>query len=229
MTTTSVSLAAIVILCRPFRAASFALINNRVSASSCLHGWRCSASTGMLATTSDPSVQTMVHWLHWNISDSETSWNSLALFSFTVRIFLNNLCYIGVPLPIDMRMSSIPLRSLLSCVSVASRYTLNTISTRATFLARACIFLETWTSQYSQNFLMEDSGYLVWTIAGPSITIPLTTGSSYRGSTIDVKHEIMSDFEHLRKLPCSEIETGKLWFSWAKRFSRSPALARQAI
>ena len=33
----------------------------------------------------------------------------------------------------------------------------------------------------------------MWTIA-PSITIPLTTGASYRGSAIDVKHERKLDF-----------------------------------
>ena len=50
----------------------------------------------------------------------------------------------------------------------------------------------------------------MWTIAPPSITIPLTAGASYCGSMIDVKHEIKSDFEDLHKLPYSEIETGKL-------------------
>ena len=38
--------------------------------------------------------------------------------------------------------------------------------------------------------------------------------ASYRGSTIGVKHEIKSDFEHLRKLPYSDNETGKLRLSW---------------
>ena len=38
--------------------------------------------------------------------------------------------------------------------------------------------------------------------------------ASYRGSAIDVKHEIKSDFEHLRKLPYSDTETGKLRLSW---------------
>ena len=50
----------------------------------------------MLATTPDPFVQTIVPWIHWNVRESETSWNSLVLFSLTVRIFLNNLCCIGV-------------------------------------------------------------------------------------------------------------------------------------
>ena len=45
----------------------------------------------------------------------------------------------------------------------------------------------------------------MWTIAAPSITIPLTAEASFRGSAIDVKHEIKSDFEHLRPLPYSEI------------------------
>ena len=50
----------------------------------------------------------------------------------------------------------------------------------------------------------------MWTIAATSITIPLTAEASFRGFTIDVKHEIKSDFEHLRTLAYSKIQTGKL-------------------
>ena len=50
----------------------------------------------MLATTPDSFVQTIVPWIHWDVRESETSWNSLVLFSLTVRMFLNNLCCTGV-------------------------------------------------------------------------------------------------------------------------------------
>ena len=50
----------------------------------------------MLATTPDSFVQTIVPWIHWDVRESETSWNSLVLLSLTVRMFLNNLCCTGV-------------------------------------------------------------------------------------------------------------------------------------